>query len=240
MKSVKAKSVTWLIDLDNTLHNASHAIFPAMHINMNAYMATLLGQTGKPADCAAVDATRLLYWEKYGATLLGLIKHHNVNAGEFLQQAHQFDNLPGLLRYESGLKQCLRRLPGRKILFTNAPRHYARQVVKQLGLKKQFDHSISIESMRVHGQLRPKPSRWLLKKIAAEKKLSLRRCVLIEDTKENLRTAKQLGMKTVWITQYVSADSMHRRRFVHAHYIDLKIRSIKQLPAQLSRLSLTK
>jgi putative hydrolase of the HAD superfamily len=29
----------WLFDLDNTLHNASHAIFPAIMANMNVYIA---------------------------------------------------------------------------------------------------------------------------------------------------------------------------------------------------------
>ena len=28
----------WLFDLDNTLHNASHAIFPKISANMNAYL----------------------------------------------------------------------------------------------------------------------------------------------------------------------------------------------------------
>ncbi|PRC94465.1 HAD-SF-IA-v3: HAD hydrolase, family IA, variant 3 [Solimicrobium silvestre] len=203
---------------------------------MNAYMADLLGDGKSPADAATVNAARTLYWKKYGATLLGLINHHNVNPAEFLQQAHHFDDLPNLLRYESGLKRLLKRLPGRKILFTNAPRQYSRQVLQHLGLHRHFDQHISIESMRVHGKLRPKPSRWLLRKLLAKQKLSARHCVLIEDTRENLRTAKQLGMKTVWITQYLK----EKKRFTRAHYIDLKIRSIKQIPTQLSRLSLNK
>jgi putative hydrolase of the HAD superfamily len=124
---LKNAPVTWLIDLDNTLHNASHAIFPAMHDKMNAYMADLLGDGTSPADAATVNAARLFYWKKYGATLLGLIEHHNVNAAEFLQLTHQFDDLTTLIRYESGLKNLLKRLPGKKILFTNAPRDYAQK-----------------------------------------------------------------------------------------------------------------
>ena len=231
-------TITWLIDLDNTLHNANHAVFPAMHANMNVYMATLLGSAEQPADDATVDAARVLYWKKYGATLLGLIEHHQVNPAEFLQQAHEFANLPDMLRFEAGLKQLLQRLPGRKVLFTNAPRHYARQVVRHLRLQSHFEQHIAIESMRVHGRLRPKPSRWLLKKILAKQKLAAQHCVLIEDTRDNLKTAKQLGMKTVWITQYLKLAA--NKRFAKPHFVDVKLRSIKQLPAQLSRLSLTK
>ncbi|MCD6027815.1 MAG: hypothetical protein K0R08_2334 [Solimicrobium sp.] len=226
--------ITWLIDLDNTLHNASHAVFPVIHANMNRYMATLLANGEKLADEVTVNTTRMLYWEKYGATLLGLITHHNVNSADFLLQTHQFEHLPNLLRFEAGLKRLVNQLPGRKILFTNAPHRYSQQVLKELGLHRHFDQHISIESMRVHGRLRPKPSRWLLKKILAKQKLRAHQCVLIEDTLGNLRTAKQLGMKTVWITQYLKQDACLMR----AHFVDLKVRSIKQIPTKLSRLSL--
>jgi putative hydrolase of the HAD superfamily len=198
---------TWLIDLDDTLHHASHAIFPAIHAQMNRYMAQLLGDGMNPADEATVNAIRMLYWKKYGATLLGLIAHHQVNQADFLHQTHQLENLSALIRYESGLKRLLNRLPGNKILLTNGPRQYARQVLKHLELHRHFDQHISIESMRVHGRLRPKPSRWLLKKIIAKQKCRAHQCVLIEDTLDNLRAAKRLGMKTVWITQYLKSKA---------------------------------
>lgn len=223
---------TWLIDLDNTLHNASHAVFPVIHANMNQYMAKLLGDGINLADDATVNATRVLYWEKYGATLLGLITHHQVNQADFLHQTHQFDDLPRLLRYESGLKRLLGRLPGSKILLTNAPHQYSQQVLKHLDLHRHFDRHLAIETMRVHGWLRPKPSRWLLKKIMAKHKLRAHQCVLIEDTLDNLRAAKQLGMKTVWVTQYLNKES----RALRTHFVDLKVRSIKQIPANLSKL----
>ena len=70
--------LTWLFDLDNTLHNASHAIFPAMHLNMSAYIAKVLQQSGLASDAAAVDAARVGYWQRYGATLLGMVNHHQV------------------------------------------------------------------------------------------------------------------------------------------------------------------
>ncbi len=234
------KNITWLIDLDNTLHNASYAIFPALHSNMNAYMAQLLGDGEKPADNATVDAARTLYWEKYGATLLGLIKHHNVKPAEFLDLTHQLDPLPGMMRFEPGLANLLRRLPGRKILFTNAPRKYSQQVVRQLGLHRHFDQHISIESMHVHGQLRPKPSRWLLKKWLARKRLMASQCVLIEDSLQNLKSAKQCGMKTVWVTQYAKYATKNSKSSLGSGrpiFIDIKIHSVKQLPSQLFRLT---
>jgi putative hydrolase of the HAD superfamily len=58
-------------------------------------------------------------------------------------------------------------LPGQKILLTNAPRRYSRELVRHLGLHRHFSHHISIESMHVHRQLRPKPSRIMLRKLLA-------------------------------------------------------------------------
>jgi len=42
----------------------------------------------------------------------------------------------------------------------------------------------------------------------------------------------------VWITQYVKLAA--QQRFFQPHFVDVKLRSIKQLPAQLARLSLPK
>ena len=235
----------WLFDLDNTLHNASHAIFPAINANMNAYMAKVLGDGTAPADPATVNAARLLYWKRYGATLLGMIKHHNVRMDDFLREAHLFDDLGAMIRAERGLGRLLRRLPGRKILLTNAPRRYSHEVMRHLGLHRHFAKHIAIESMRVHGKLRPKPSKPLLRKLLARERVSARRCVLVEDTADNLKAAKALGMRTAWVTQYLPtnpnlhqpAGNLPSPRFTKRPiYVDVKVQSVRQLPAMLHRL----
>jgi putative hydrolase of the HAD superfamily len=90
--------LTWLFDLDNTLHNASHAIFPAITANMNVYIAKVLEQNGMAATPEAVNAARLAYWQRYGATLLGMVRHHQVRVDDFLHEAHQFDDLATMIR----------------------------------------------------------------------------------------------------------------------------------------------
>src|SRR5687768_10124285 len=98
-------SITWLFDLDNTLHNASYAIFPAINANMNAYMAQVLADGDTPAHADHINAVRLAYWKRYGATLLGMIKHHQVRQDDFLREAHRFENLTDMIRAERGLGQ---------------------------------------------------------------------------------------------------------------------------------------
>lgn len=230
--------ITWLFDLDNTLHNASHAIFPAIHANMNAYLAQVLGDGETPADPAHVNAVRNHYWKRYGATLLGMIRHHDVRAEDFLREAHRFDDLSDMIRAERGLVRLLQRLPGRKILLTNAPRRYSQEVVRHLGLHRHFAHHVPIEAMWVHRQLRPKPSKILLKKLLKQYRVAPGRTILVEDTVANLKSAKSLGLRTAWITGYMSAGAPTSTRHVTKlpAYVDVKVKSVRRLPASLSRL----
>jgi putative hydrolase of the HAD superfamily len=223
----------WLFDLDNTLHNASHAIFPAIHDNMNAFMARTLGSGGVDADAATVNAAREAYWRRYGATLLGLVKHHQVRPEDFLREAHRFDDLPGMIRAERGLINLLKRLPGRKILLTNAPLRYSGEVLRHLRLRRHFGKHISIEAMHVHRQLRPKPSRHLLRQLLARERVAARRCVLVEDTIATLKAARWVGMRTVWVTQYLADQSNVTKR---PKYVDVKVKSVRQLTKNLHRL----
>jgi putative hydrolase of the HAD superfamily len=237
-------SPIWLFDLDNTLHDASHAIFPAINANMNAYMARVLGEEGMPAEAAVVDAVRLAYWKRYGATLLGLVKHHQVRAEDFLREAHRFEDLREMIRAERGLARLLRRLPGRKILLTNAPRAYSRDVMRHLGLHRHFARHVSIEAMQVHRQLRPKPSKPMLRKLVARERVPVRRCILVEDTLANLKAAKAVGMRTAWVTRYLAAGTPNPSSVSNAPYgakrpagVDVTVKSVRQLPARLRRLA---
>jgi len=57
----------------------------------------------------------------------------------------------------------------------------------------------------VHGQLRPKPSKLMLRKLLAKEKMAAARCVLVEDTAVTLKAAKAVGLKTVLVTQYLGS-----------------------------------
>jgi putative hydrolase of the HAD superfamily len=228
------------------LHDASHAIFPAISANMNTYIARVLGDGVTPASQEAVNAARLGYWKRYGATLLGMIRHHQVCAADFLRETHDIGTLSELIKAERGLARLLRRLPGRKILLTNGPLDYSSSVVRHLGLHRHFAHHVAIEDMRVHGQLRPKPSRLMLRRLMRRHGLVARHCILVEDTLENLKSARQLGMRTAWVTQYLRPDPTAGRAILpraarssalkRPGYVDVKVKSVRQLPTRLRAL----
>lgn len=181
----------WIFDLDNTLHNATPHIFPHINRAMTDYL-----QRHLHLDEVEAGLLRRRYWLRYGATLLGLMRHHGTDPGHFLRHTHQFEDLPRMVVGEPRLKTALHRLPGRKYLLSNAPVHYADAVLQVLGIRGMFDAVFSIERQR----FRPKPDAYGYLRLCRTHHLPPQRCIMVEDTLENLRTAKRLGMKTVWVS----------------------------------------
>ncbi len=211
----------WLFDLDNTLHDTSHAIFPQIDAGMTRAVSELL-----EVDADTANGFRTTYWKRYGATVIGMVRHHGVDPHRFLHRSHDFDVRP-LVRAEKGLAHKFKRLPGRKVLLTNAPLHYARAVLRHLGILRQFDALWGIEQMRLHGEFRPKPSSALLRYVLAREGVPARRAVLVEDTLDNLRGARRAGVRTVHVyhpgTPFARA---HRHR---PGYVDLRVNCVTDL-----------
>lgn len=201
----------WIFDLDDTLHDASAHIFPHINRSMTQYLMTHL-------DLCEEDACALRrdYWHRYGATLHGLIRHHGTDPHHFLHHTHQFPNLTTMVLRARGLRTALLRLKGRKVVFTNAPMAYAEQVLQLLGIRDLFQSVFSIESSRFH----PKPAKQGFLRILKALRIPATRCVMVEDSLPALRTAKGLGMKTV----YVNPNS---RR---PSFVDARIGTILALP----------
>jgi len=216
----------WIFDLDNTLHDASHAIFKAIDRRMTDYVERELGVGRDEAN-----RLRMLYWRRYGATLLGLVRHHAVDPRHFLRETHDFD-VAELLRAERGLSRLFARLPGRKVLLTNAPLAYAGTVVRELGLHRHLGTRYTIERMRIHGSFRPKPSRLMLRAMLARERIAPRGAVLVEDSAANLKAARALGLRTVLITRHGRVGARGRPG---GGYVGLRIHSLHELARRLPR-----
>jgi putative hydrolase of the HAD superfamily len=170
----------------------------------------------------AANRLRREYWQRYGATLLGLMRHHGTDPRHFLLQTHQFADLERLLVREPGLRRTLRRLPGRKFVFSNAPTHYTGAVLAALGIRDLFDGVFCIE----HTRFRPKPDAYGFLRLCRLHHLKPRRCIMVEDTLQNLRTAARLGMKTVWVTKTAGEPS----------YVNVAVTRLMQLRRKLAYL----
>lgn len=191
MTQLKQQGGAWIFDLDNTLHNATVHVFPHINRAMTDYV-----QTHLKLDQVEANALRHSYWRRYGATILGLMRHHDTDPAHFLWHTHQVPNLHRELIAEPMLRATLNRLPGRKFVFSNAPVHYAEAVLRALGIFDLFADVFTIERTRY----RPKPDTFGFLRLCRNHYLRPRRCIMVEDNLDNLRTAKRLGMKTVWVT----------------------------------------
>lgn len=200
----------WLFDLDNTLHNASPHIFPHINRSMTAYLMRTLR-----LDETAANRLRIDYWQRYGATLLGLMRHHGTDPHHFLQDTHQFPDLPRMVVFDNAIHGLLRRLPGRKIVFSNGPQRYAEAVLDIMGIRQHFSDVYSVEQMRFH----PKPGIRGFLHLLRDCRLNPSNCIMVEDSAENLRTAKRLGMTTVWIS----------RSLRKPHFVDHRLSSVLAL-----------
>jgi putative hydrolase of the HAD superfamily len=213
----RIRTACWIFDLDNTLHNASAHIFPHIGRAMTAYMQTHLG-----LDETAASTLRRHYWQRYGATLPGLMRHHGTDPQHFLWHTHQMPDLERMLVCEPRLRKTLARLPGRKFVFSNSPVHYSRAVLRALSIADLFDDVFSIERTRY----RPKPDTQGFLRLCRANHLRPQRCIMVEDVLDNLQTAKRLGMKTVWVTRQTKPPA----------HVDACVANITQLASLLPRL----
>lgn len=190
----------WIFDLDDTLHNASAHIFPVMNRAMTQYIMRHLD-----LDESSAHALRQHYWHIYGATLKGLVRHHNTNPHHFLEETHQLENLPEMVIQVKRLRHMLQSLDGRKLVFTNAPRSYALRVLDILDIEDVFEQIFSVESTKFHAKPSVRGFQKLLKSIKAKAS----DCIMLEDSLPALMTAKRLGMKTIWVSK-----KLHKPNFV--------------------------
>jgi putative hydrolase of the HAD superfamily len=223
------RAPVWLFDLDDTLHDAHRSAMPELSLAMGHYIERELGLSQ-----AESDALRRQYFQRYGATLLGLVRHHAVKAAHFLHHTHLLPGLEQRVCSHPHDMAALAALPGTKYVLTNAPRAYAERVLAALGLAALFDGVFTIESMAMFGQLRPKPDARMLRSIAARLRVPPARCVLVEDTLAHQKAARRVGMKTVWLWRWVRCQpgrARHRAR--KPAYVDRKVGSLRALRRRL-------
>ncbi|MCE2656960.1 MAG: pyrimidine 5'-nucleotidase [Rubrivivax sp.] len=219
----------WLFDLDNTLHDASHAVFGPLKQSMTAYIERELGVSNEEAH-----RLRVRYWQRYGATLLGLMRHHGVSAPHFLHDTHRLPGLEQRLRAPLADRLALARLPGKRVLLTNAPREYALRVLRALRLLRHLDAVIAIEDMVMFGHLRPKPDKRMFRSLVARLRVAPHHCVLVEDTLEHQKAARAVGLKTVWMQGYAlsaaaPAEPIRVRLRRKPVYVGQRVRQLRHM-----------
>ncbi|MDZ3832046.1 MAG: pyrimidine 5'-nucleotidase [Sphingopyxis sp.] len=187
----------WIFDLDNTLYSPSAQLFDLIDERMGAFIMRLL-------DVDADEARRVQkqYFHDHGTTMAGLMRHHGVDPEDFLVDVHDIalDRIAPCDRLRAGLA----RLPGRKLIFTNADADYAARVLDARGIADLFD---GICDIRATAYI-PKPDPAAYAAMIGHLGLDPATSLFVEDMARNLTPAKALGMTTVWLDN--GSESGHR------------------------------
>jgi len=203
---------TWLFDLDNTLYPVESGFMGEIERRMTDYVQRL---TGLQRD----EAYKLQkqYLAQYGLTLGGLIAHHGIDPADFHAIFH--DMSLEALAHDPRLLAALERLPGRRLIFTNADNVHAERVLERLGLAHLFDDVFHIGS----ADYVPKPDPANMARISETHAIDPAVTAFFEDSERNLAPAAAIGMTTVLVgpnAQASTAAFVHFKTDNLAHFLE--------------------
>ncbi|CUH76599.1 pyrimidine 5'-nucleotidase [Tropicibacter naphthalenivorans] len=191
----------WVFDLDNTLYPPAARLFDQIETKMTDYVMRVAG-----ASRAQADGLRRDYWQRYGTTLAGLMRHHDIDPDDYLVDVHDIDF--AALDPDPHLSELIQALPGRKIVYTNGSAPYAAQVLRARGLEAAFDAIYGVE----HADYMPKPDRAAFEQVFAMDGLSPGEAAMFEDDPRNLAAPHAMGMRTVLV-----GPDAHDGDHIHHH-----------------------
>jgi putative hydrolase of the HAD superfamily len=204
-----------IFDLDNTLYPAEKQLFSLIDVRINRYMIEI---AGIPAP--EVDALRRKYWSLYGVTLQGLIRHHEVDPEDYLLYVHDID-VCSRLAPDLALRETLAKLPQRKAVFTNGSICHADRVLSALGIQDMFEKVYDIRIAAYQPKPYPEPYHAVLAELGS----TAERCIMVEDSRDNLQTAKKLGMGTILVGDGHTPD-----------FVDVHLANVRQIHTGLNLL----
>lgn len=186
---------TWVFDLDNTLYCGVHGLFEQIDRRMKAYLATFLD-----IDEDAAFRVQKTYFRDYGTTLRGMMLNHKMDPGPYLDFVHDIDI--SAIPPAPELDAQLARIPGRKVIFTNADMGHVERVLNRLGIADRFDGVFDI----LAADFVPKPEPEIYARMVGHFAIEPTRAVMVEDIARNLVPAAQMGMGTVWVRPVTDCD----------------------------------
>ena len=202
--AVFADVEAWIFDLDNTLYPHHSNLFAQIDEKIRAYVRKALNVDYDKAQNIQKD-----YYRRYGTTLAGLMREHHVDPDDFLEYVHDIDHTP--VKPDPALGAAIRRLPGRKFIFTNGSRSHAEKVAARLGVSGHFEDIFDIAA----ADLVPKPERETYQRFVNRFDVYPEQAAMFEDLSRNLAVPKSIGMRTVLIVPKILGAEAGREVFQH-------------------------
>ena len=178
-----------LLDVDNTLYAPSCGVVERVDVLINRYLVERMS-----FDPAEVDGIRRSLWSDYGTTLHGLMRRNNIDPVDYLDFVYAIE-LTDILTLDPALAAMLGRIPQLKVAVTNGSAAHAEGVLDCLGVRELFFRVYGLE----HLAFIPKPYVQAYHTVLDDLHAHGRDCILVEDRAVNLKAARQLGMRTVFV-----------------------------------------
>ena len=205
----------WIFDLDNTIYDINAGVFKKISTRITEYIITALSITREEANLV-----RSNMYKKYGLTLTGLMREYEIAPDEYLDYIHDVTHPE--LKYDEQLKLNLTNLTGRKFIYTNASQSHSKNILSVMGIEAEFEKILDIKATKYVPKPDPKSYNIMLKAFGISGD-QIGNSIFIEDTAKNLRPAKSLGIKTVWIeNEFNLKDYRENSEFIDYKYSDLK------------------
>ena len=205
----------WIFDLDNTIYDINAGVFEKISTRITEYIITALSVTREEANLV-----RSNMYKKYGLTLTGLMREYGIAPDEYLDYIHDVTHPE--LKYDEQLKLNLTNLTGRKFIYTNASQNHSKNILSVMGIEAEFEKILDIKATQYLPKPEPKSYNIMLKAFGISTD-QIGNSIFIEDTAKNLRPAKLLGLKTVWIeNDFNLKDYREHSEFIDYKYSDLK------------------
>ena len=179
---------TLFLDLDDTVYPSSSGLWEAIGDRINQFM---IERVHLPTE--GVIQLREQLYHTYGTTMRGLAIEYQIDIHEYLAFVHDVP-LKKYIKPDPTLRQVLRDLPYRLVVFTNADSAHAHRVLKVVGIDDLVSGVIDI--LAVSPYCKPQ-------KGAYEKALALTgeadpsTVAMFDDNIANLKIARQMGIFAV-------------------------------------------
>ena len=210
-----------LLDLDGTVYQDLESVFGQVSKLMTKYISEKLS-----VDLKKAKELQTNYFYKYNTSLNGLMIHHDIPPKEFLKYVHDIDL--SFMKKDLVLREELKNLNMRKLIFTNGSIDHAKNVLSHLGIDDLFENIFDITDAEYQPKPEPKAFDLMTKKF----NLDPSETIYVEDIAKNLSIGKERGCTTVWLINNEEWGKMESDK----NYIDYKIENLSLFLKELRLL----
>ena len=210
-----------LLDLDGTVYQDLESVFGQVSKLMTKYISEKLS-----VDLKKAKELQTNYFYKYNTSLNGLMIHHDIPPKEFLKYVHDIDL--SFMKKDLVLREELKNLNMRKLIFTNGSIDHAKNVLIHLGIDDLFENIFDITDAEYQPKPEPKAFDLMTKKF----NLDPSETIYVEDIAKNLSIGKERGCTTVWLINNEEWGKMESDK----DYIDYKIENLSLFLKELRLL----